>query len=114
MPIKTNAPKAASTDLAPRLWVNRYANYLYSYACARLNDRELARDLVQETFLAALERLEKFNRHSSEKAWLTAILKSKIFDITAKRPITTTYSIKLLFITIKSIKLCLTKRRSPC
>ena len=63
----------------PNLWVKNYADYLYSYACTRIDDSELARDLVQETFLAALEGWEKFDRRSSEKTWLTAILKNKAY-----------------------------------
>jgi len=66
-------------------WVNKYADYLYSYAVARLNDEEQARDLVQETFLGALERIDKFEGRSSERTWLTAILKNKIMDVYRKR-----------------------------
>lgn len=69
----------------PRVWVARHADYLYSYALARVNDGELARDLVQETFLAALERLKKFEGKSTERTWLTAILKNKIVDIYRKK-----------------------------
>lgn len=65
----------------PRQWVGRYADYLYSFALSRLDDEEQARDLVQETFLAALEKLGDFRRASSERTWLTAILKYKIIDV---------------------------------
>lgn len=83
MPTKTKAPELK--DVGPNLWVKNYADYLYSYACTRIDDNELARDLVQETFLAALEGWEKFDRRSSEKTWLTAILKNKIFDVYRKK-----------------------------
>lgn len=69
----------------PHSWVSRYADYLFSYAVFRINDPEKARDLVQETFLAALERREKFEGRSSEKTWLTAILKNKIVDVYRSR-----------------------------
>lgn len=69
----------------PRHWVNKYADYLYSYAAFRIKDSDLAKDLVQDTFLAALERREKFEGRSSEKTWLTAILKNKIIDIYRSR-----------------------------
>ncbi|WP_417371810.1 sigma-70 family RNA polymerase sigma factor [Gelidibacter japonicus] len=75
----------ASNKLEPHLWVNQYADYLFAYACLRVEDKELAKDLVQETFLGALERLEKFKGLCSEKTWLTAILKNKIFDVYRKR-----------------------------
>lgn len=76
---------AQSNVINPREWVNIHADYLYAYAVARVNDEELARDLVQETFLAALERLDKFEGRSSERTWLTAILKHKVLDVYRKK-----------------------------
>src|ERR1700760_2103312 len=75
--------KAAASN--PQQWVAKYADYLYSYAFARLDNEEQARDLVQETFLAALEKLDQFKGHSSERTWLTAILKYKVIDVYRKR-----------------------------
>lgn len=69
----------------PHYWVERYADHLYSFAFDRLDHEELARDLVQETFLSALEKLSQFQGNSSERTWLTAILKYKIFDVYRKR-----------------------------
>ncbi len=65
----------------PHQWVSNYADYLYGYAVSRINDPEQSKDLVQETFLAALQNEKKFKGLSSEKTWLTSILKNKIFDI---------------------------------
>jgi len=77
------APAATATD--PAHWVDSYADYLYAYALNRLDDAELCRDLVQETFLAALEKLDEFRGESSERTWLTAILRYKVIDIYRKR-----------------------------
>src|ERR1700712_5879991 len=71
--------------LNPHRWVELHADYMYKYAIARINDEELAKDLVQETFLGALERVGKFEGKSSERTWLTAILKNKIVDVYRKR-----------------------------
>ena len=68
-------------SIDPQQWVNSHADYLYAFAVTRVNDESLARDLVQETFLAALERLDRFEGRSSERTWLTAILKNKIMDV---------------------------------
>jgi len=76
---------SGETECDPANWVARYADYLYSYALARLDDEELCRDLVQETFLAALERLGEFRGESSERTWLTAILRYKTIDVYRKR-----------------------------
>lgn len=69
----------------PHKWVAQYADYLYSYAITRINDENLARDLIQETFLSALEKIDRFEGRSSESTWLTAILKNKIIDVYRKR-----------------------------
>lgn len=69
----------------PHQWVVNYADYLYTYAITRIDDEEMARDLVQETFLAALERLNSFEGRSTERTWLTAILKNKIIDVYRKK-----------------------------
>jgi RNA polymerase sigma-70 factor (TIGR02943 family) len=71
--------------LEPRRWVERHADYLYAYALSRIDESELARDLVQETFLAALERVAEFEGKSSERTWLTAILKHKLIDLYRRR-----------------------------
>ena len=71
--------------LEPRRWVELHADYLYAYALNRIDEIELARDLVQETFLAALERVGEFEGKSSERTWLTAILKYKVIDVYRKR-----------------------------
>ena len=46
----------------------------------RVRKPEVAEDLVQETFLAAVRGYEKFGRRSSERSWLVGILKNKIVD----------------------------------
>jgi RNA polymerase sigma-70 factor (ECF subfamily) len=78
--------KISNTAMAgPNFWVEKYADYLYNYAGSRLDDPELCKDLLQETFLAALQGWEQFDKRSSEKTWLTAILKHKIYDVYRKR-----------------------------
>ena len=67
--------------LEPKKWVELYADYLYNYALGRLNDEETARDLVQDTFLSALEKTSSFRGDSTERTWLTAIIKYKIIDV---------------------------------
>jgi len=69
----------------PVTWVENYADYLYGFAMSRLRDDEVAKDLVQDTFLAALQRIDNFEGKSQEKTWLTAILKKKIADFYRKK-----------------------------
>ncbi|GLU53512.1 sigma-70 family RNA polymerase sigma factor [Dyadobacter frigoris] len=85
MLIDKNKSASGNEHIDPRQWVKKYADYLYTYAVTRINDEEQARDLVQETFLAALEKVKNFEGRSSESTWLTAILKNKIIDIYRKK-----------------------------
>jgi RNA polymerase sigma-70 factor (TIGR02943 family) len=76
---------AEPIPLKPHEWVNAHADYLYAYTITRINNEEQARDLVQETFLAALEGMHRFEGKSSERTWLTAILRNKIIDTYRKK-----------------------------
>ena len=71
--------------LNPKNWVDKYSDYLFNYAIARVNDREMAKDLVAETFMAGLQSKEKFKGNAAEKTWLVAILKHKIIDFYRKK-----------------------------
>lgn len=53
---------------------------MYSYTIQRVNNREKAQDIVQDTFLAALKAKKNYNGDASERTWLIAILKRKIID----------------------------------
>jgi RNA polymerase sigma-70 factor (TIGR02943 family) len=75
----------ANPAINPHKWVENHADYLYAYALSRISDEEQARDLVQEVFLAALEKADRFEGKSTERTWLTAILKNKIIDIYRKK-----------------------------
>jgi RNA polymerase sigma-70 factor (ECF subfamily) len=66
--------------LHPEKWVDRYADYLYNYTIVRVNDHEIAQDLISETFLAGLSSKDNFKGEASERTWLISILKRKIID----------------------------------
>jgi RNA polymerase sigma-70 factor (ECF subfamily) len=69
------------TDVAdPLQWPDKYGDALYAFAMARLGDRDLAEDLVQETFLAGLAAIDSFRRESSLLTWFMGILRRKIAD----------------------------------
>jgi RNA polymerase sigma-70 factor (ECF subfamily) len=63
-----------------KLWVDEYTNALYSWAFYKTSNKELAEDLVQDTFLSAYNSLDKFSRDSQPKTWLMSILNHKIID----------------------------------
>ena len=66
--------------LKPETWVDAYGNYLYNFAMMRLYNSDVAEDLVQDTFYSAVKAKASFLGNSSEKTWLTSILKRKIID----------------------------------
>lgn len=70
----------AKNQLQPNTWVDAYADYLFNYAIARINDAEIAKDLVQETFLAGLKSAKNYKGDAAERTWLIAILKRKVID----------------------------------
>lgn len=72
-------------DLNPEGWVAKHCDDLYRHALARVRDPETAKDLVQETFLAAWQSSERFAGHASERTWLARILRNKIVDHYRKR-----------------------------
>ena len=66
-------------------WVDRYGDYLYHFALGVVHDPTMAEELVQETFVGALKSAANFKGRSSERTWLTAILKNKIVDFFRKK-----------------------------
>lgn len=66
--------------LMPEIWVDRHGDALFRFAMIRLRDAALAEELVQETFLAALQSSDRYTGQSSERTWLVGILKHKIVD----------------------------------
>lgn len=66
-------------------WVDSYTKELYSWAYHKVSDVELAKDLVQDTFLAASEKIDSFKQESTPKTWLFAILNNKIIDYYRKK-----------------------------
>ena len=66
--------------LNPDKWVQLHADYLFNYTISRVNNHDLAKDLVQDTFFAGLKAMHNFEGKAAERTWLIAILKRKIID----------------------------------
>jgi RNA polymerase sigma factor (sigma-70 family) len=71
--------KTGSNSKEPAEWQTAYYDYLYNFASYKVDDKELIKDLIQDTFLAAIQSRKSFQQKSSEITWLTAILKYKIY-----------------------------------
>ena len=66
--------------IAIKSWVNAYSDKLYSWCLYKTNSKEIAEDLVQDTFMAAFQAMDKFEWKSNPKTWLFSILNNKITD----------------------------------
>ncbi|MGD2110973.1 MAG: sigma-70 family RNA polymerase sigma factor [Phycisphaerae bacterium] len=64
----------------PTVWLDRHGDALFRYALSRMRDRDVAEELVQETFLAGLRGWEQFSGQSDVQTWLISILRRKIVD----------------------------------
>lgn len=67
-------------DINPETWVDEHGDYLYNFALFRVQHSNIAEDLVQETFLSAIQSLKNFKGESTARTWLVGILKHKIID----------------------------------
>jgi RNA polymerase sigma-70 factor (ECF subfamily) len=70
----------SENKIDPNKWVDKYSDYLFNFTIVRVNDREVAHDLISETFLAGLKSMKNFKGEATERTWLISILKRKIID----------------------------------
>lgn len=66
--------------LVIKSWVEAFSDKMYWWTLYKTNSKETAEDLVQETFLAAFQSIEKFEGKSEPKTWLFSILNNKIAE----------------------------------
>ena len=83
-------PSLSTALFDPAAQPAQHRDYLYRFAMRRVGDPALADDLVQETFLAALQSAKSkceaspdaatFSGRSTYRVWLAGILKHKLAD----------------------------------
>ena len=69
----------------PERWLADHGDALFGFALARVGRTEDAEDLMQEALLAAIEPARDFARRSTERTWLTGILRHKVHDYWRRR-----------------------------
>lgn len=57
-----------------------YSKFIFHYLLSFTNNKELAEELMQETFYSAIKNMHKFKNDSSLKTWLCKIAKNKWID----------------------------------
>lgn len=66
--------------LQPEAWIDNYSDMLYRFAVLRVTDKELAKDIVQDTFMSAWKGKDGYKGEASEKNWLFTICRNKVID----------------------------------
>ncbi len=66
-------------------WIEQYTPGLLNRAVYLVSDKEEARDIVQEVFLAAYSGYQSFKGKSAANTWLHTILKNKVADYYRKK-----------------------------
>ncbi len=61
-------------------WLEEHGDALYAFARARLRDPSDAEDVVQDTFVAALDDYAFAEVHGEMRAWLIGVCRHKIVD----------------------------------
>ncbi|MGD9635823.1 MAG: sigma-70 family RNA polymerase sigma factor [Pirellulales bacterium] len=64
----------------PARWVDRYGDALLRFALSRIGRRDVAEDLVQETFLSAWKARDSYDGRAAFGTWLCSILRRRIAD----------------------------------
>ena len=71
-----------STD--PNEWIAEHGDYLFQFAYVRLRNRAAAEDALQETFLAGIKALDRYDGKTPVRYWLRGILRHKVVDYIRK------------------------------
>ena len=61
-----------------------YAEMIYKFLMRMCNDKNLAEDLMQDTFLKAIEKINTFDMRCKLSTWLCQIAKNTYFDYLRK------------------------------
>jgi len=61
-------------------WIKKYSDTFFDYLCKRVADPTIAKDILQETFIAAWKNSTGFRQDANEKTWLFSILRNKLMD----------------------------------
>ena len=64
---------------------NEHAKMIYNFLLRMCKNEHLAEDLMQDTFLKAIERIDTFDKQCKLSSWLCQIAKNTYFDYLRKK-----------------------------
>jgi len=73
-------PRVLADDAAFEAWYQRTVPRVFSYLLARSGDADLAEELCQETYLAAIAQRARYDGRSDTVVWLCGIARHKLAD----------------------------------
>jgi len=76
---------ASGSERAMQQFYHRFERSVYTFSLSRLNDPQLASDIVNEVMLAVWNGAKKFREGSKVKTWLLGIARYKVIDQLRKR-----------------------------
>ena len=62
-----------------QIW-NQFSDRIYAFILSRVNDEEVAKDLLQEVFMKIHTKLDGLNNESSLSSWLFTVTRNTIYD----------------------------------
>lgn len=65
--------------------IKKYLKPVYDFTFQLVQDRSIAEDIVQETFVKAWKNLRRFDKSKNFKTWLFTIAKNTAFDYLKKK-----------------------------
>ena len=65
--------------------VHQFGDDLFRFAFSKTKNKVVSEDLVQDTFIVAVTKINTFRGESSHKTWLISILRNKIADYYRKK-----------------------------
>lgn len=66
--------------VTPSDLVHQFSDDLFRFAFSKTKNKVVSEDLVQDTFIVAVTKLDTFRGESTHKTWLISILRNKIAD----------------------------------
>ncbi|QED47299.1 RNA polymerase sigma factor [Cytobacillus dafuensis] len=85
--------KKVSSEAFEQLY-NEYSDKIYGFIFLLVNDREVAEDLTQDTFIKAYKNINQFNGESQLFTWLFRISRNVTIDYLRKKRLLKFFSIE--------------------
>lgn len=84
-PAALNPAALTPTPIIDDQLIRELSPGLFRYARQRISSDDIAHDVVQDTWVAAIKGLDRFAGRASLRTWLVSILRRKVVDVHRRR-----------------------------